>query len=121
MWHCDQLEKFLNHATARFTRFRDPNDRSSIEVKRVTLTLDTATHPVPGQHYDFLKDTETGAESFIPYVPKPRTPAISAATSGAAQPDTSAPSQEDASSETSEAAADVASAAEPAQGEAVTH
>jgi len=70
MWYCDQLEKFGHHAIARFTRFRVPGERESIEVKKVQLTLDTATHPIPGQRYEFVKD-KAGTESFVPYTPPP--------------------------------------------------
>ena len=68
-FYCDQLEKFINHAVARFTHAPDPQDRTKVEVKRVQFTLDTATHPVPGRHYEFIKDPDTGAESMIEYVP----------------------------------------------------
>lgn len=105
-WYCDQLEKFAHHALARFTHFPDPTDRSKVEVKRVQLTLDTASHPTPGQSYAFAKDADTGVESFTPWQDPPRAPPAPAA----AEPITAAPSAEGAEPATA-GAADVASAA----------
>jgi hypothetical protein len=88
MFHCDQLEKFTHHAIARFVKLRPatPDNPQGLPlVKRVQLSLDTATHPVPGQYYDFNPDG-----SFTPYVP-PAKPTPKPAPTAAA-PATSAPS-----------------------------
>lgn len=82
MWHCDLLEKFPHHAIARFVKLQPvskENPSGTPLVKRVQLSLDTATHPAVGDHYDFVKDAKTGAESFVPYVPPARTAAAAPA------------------------------------------